>query len=125
MVRRNKCVSYDHDHPDHRSFALILRRTGHLRLKVIEALSTTRFLQRGQVGIILILGFTKLQQTRMNRSSAQGRGDALGQACLKQRRLREAKAPPLLIKIMCAAVYTSDTSRAQPFSHGRRGSVLR
>ena len=94
-------------------------------LKVIEALSTTRFLQRGQVGIILILGFTKLQQTRMNRSSAQGRGDALGQACLKQRRLREAKAPPLLIKIMCAAVYTSDTSRAQPFSHGRRGSVLR
>jgi hypothetical protein len=60
----NKCVSYDHDHPDHRSFALILRRTGHLRLKVIEALSTTRFLQRGQVGIILILGFTKLQQTK-------------------------------------------------------------
>ena len=74
-----------HDHPDHRSFALILRRTGRLSgdSRLSKRLSTTRILQRGQVGIILILGFTKLQQTRMNRSSAQGCGDALGQ-CLSK-----------------------------------------
>ena len=67
-----ECVSYDRGRSVCLLFASILCRIG--RLSRIGGCDLSRskrsILQGGQVGIILIVGCTKLQQTTMKRSSA-------------------------------------------------------